>query len=70
MSGFGAYHGPPPAIITYMSGKHSFDCFSHKKPVLIKATWSDFGLLTDPFFLYPPWTPLKIKILRALAKFM
>eukprot|EP00047_Mylnosiga_fluctuans_P003275 m.228332 g.228332 ORF g.228332 m.228332 type:complete len:592 (-) comp11729_c0_seq1:34-1809(-) len=58
-SGFGVYHG-----------KHTFDCFSHKKPVLVKATWPDGGLLTDPFFLYPPWTSTKISVLRVLAKFM
>jgi hypothetical protein len=50
------------------SGKASFDAFSHKKPVLVKSVWKDAGLLSDPFFLYPPWTPLKQRILRTLFK--
>eukprot|EP00048_Salpingoeca_helianthica_P015272 m.225906 g.225906 ORF g.225906 m.225906 type:complete len:580 (-) comp16824_c0_seq1:71-1810(-) len=58
-SGFGAYHG-----------KHTFDCYSHKKPVLAKSVWRDGGLLSDPFFLYPPWDASKIKILRLIAKIM
>ena len=54
----------PPA------GKYGFDCFSHKKPILFKSVWNDFGILTDPFFVYPPWTDVKYKILRVLAKFL
>jgi hypothetical protein len=57
-------------LADHSSGKYSFDCFSHKKPVLIKATWTDFGLLTDPFFLYPPWSSFKITLLRLIAKVM
>ncbi len=49
-------------------GKASFDAFSHKKPVLVKSSWPDFGLLSDPFFLYPPWNATKIKMLRGIMK--
>jgi len=56
-SGIGGYHG-----------KATFDTFCHRKPVLVKSSWPDLGLLSDPFFLYPPWTDLKSKILRALMK--
>jgi aldehyde dehydrogenase (NAD+) len=37
-SGMGAYHG-----------KHSFDCFSHKKAVVKTPTWLDLP------FKYPPF---------------
>ena len=40
-SGMGGYHG-----------KHTFDTFVHRKPVLTKSIWPDMGLLSDPFFLY------------------
>jgi aldehyde dehydrogenase (NAD+) len=52
-SGSGAYHG-----------KATFDCFSHKKPVLSKSVWMDGGLLSDPFFLYAPWTDFNVKVMR------
>jgi hypothetical protein len=58
-SGFGAYHD-----------KATFETFSHYKQVCKKTVFPDGGLLTDPFFLYPPWTPLKYKILVFLRKFM
>ena len=58
-SGMGAYHG-----------KRTFSVFSHDKPVLNKAVWSDFGLLSDPFFLYPPFTPLKEGIVNFLRHFL
>ncbi len=45
LSGMGAYHG-----------RYTFESFVHTKPVLLKSTWWDGGLLSDPFFLYPPWT--------------
>lgn len=51
-------------------GKHGFDCFSHKKGVLIKSVWKDFGLLSDPSFIYPPWTDGKLNMLRTLAKLL
>jgi len=58
-SGMGAYHD-----------KLTFDTFSHRKPVLRKAAWTfDQGLLSDPFFVYPPWTERKSQIIRFLAKF-
>jgi len=58
-SGLGAYHG-----------KHTFDTFSHRKPVLRKAAWRwDRGLLSDPFFVYPPWNDRKIQIIRFLTQF-
>lgn len=56
-SGMGAYHG-----------KKTFETFSHPKPVLRKLVLPDGGLLSDPFFLYPPWTDLKITILKNLLK--
>jgi len=36
--------------------------------VLVKSSLPDFGLLSDPFFLYPPWSTLKENILRVLMK--
>ncbi len=41
-------------------GKHSFDCFTHNKAVLRKPT------ALDPTFMYPPYSPRKIKLLKAL----
>jgi len=52
-SGMGGYHG-----------KATFDAFTHKKPVLSKAVWMDAGALSDPFFLYAPWTDFSISIMR------
>jgi len=58
-SGIGAYHG-----------KLTFETFSHRKPVLRKAAWTfDKGLLSDPFFVYPPWSDRKAQIIRFLSKF-
>eukprot|EP00730_Choanoeca_flexa_P020116 TRINITY_DN9831_c0_g2_i2.p1 TRINITY_DN9831_c0_g2~~TRINITY_DN9831_c0_g2_i2.p1 ORF type:complete len:615 (+),score=169.96 TRINITY_DN9831_c0_g2_i2:54-1847(+) len=51
-SGMGAYHG-----------KKSFDVFSHHKPVLVKTWLPDFGLISDAFFIYPPWNGLKEQLL-------
>eukprot|EP00128_Syssomonas_multiformis_P010619 Colp12_sorted_trinity150504_noHs@10561 len=56
-SGMGAYHG-----------KATFTTFSHPKPVVKKSVWFDGGLLSDPFFLYPPWSNFKIKLIRMLMK--
>eukprot|EP01006_Ploeotia_vitrea_P048028 TRINITY_DN67189_c3_g1_i1.p1 TRINITY_DN67189_c3_g1~~TRINITY_DN67189_c3_g1_i1.p1 ORF type:complete len:556 (-),score=121.05 TRINITY_DN67189_c3_g1_i1:666-2333(-) len=56
-AGIGAYHG-----------KATFDTFSHLKPVCQKSVWPDMGLLSDPFFLYPPWTGFKETLLRNLMK--
>lgn len=56
-SGMGAYHG-----------KHTFDTFSHYKPVLRKLWLPDGGALSDPFFLYPPWNDLKLRIVRFLMR--
>mmetsp|Transcript_19156 Transcript_19156/g.30993 ORF Transcript_19156/g.30993 Transcript_19156/m.30993 type:complete len:209 (+) Transcript_19156:344-970(+) len=56
-SGVGAYHG-----------RHSVECFQHRKPVLHK--WrglGDGGLLTDPFFVYPPFDRTKLKLLRSVG---
>ena len=61
---------PHRSHISLTLGKASFDVFSHKKPVLVKSSWFDFGLLSDPFFLYPPHTPLKLALIRFVAKFM
>jgi aldehyde dehydrogenase (NAD+) len=52
-SGMGGYHG-----------KASFDCFTHKKPVLSKSVWKDAGLLSDPFVLYAPWDDFKLNVMR------
>ncbi|KAF4676280.1 hypothetical protein FOL47_006436 [Perkinsus chesapeaki] len=48
-SGFGAYHG-----------KHSFDCFSHKKSVLQRGTAMDVPMR------YPPYTPHAISMVGNL----
>lgn len=48
-SGMGAYHG-----------KHSFDVFSHKKPVMYRY------LMGDVAVRYPPYTEKKQKIITAL----
>lgn len=56
-SGSGAYHG-----------QESFNTFTHRRAVLRKTALPDGGLLSDPFFLYPPWTGAKPKILDALLK--
>jgi len=54
-SGMGGYHG-----------QASFDCFTHKKPVMDKKVWKDGGLLSDPFVLYAPWNDFKLAALRNL----
>ena len=57
-SGVGAYHG-----------EASVQCFTHKKPTLKK--WRDlfdFGVLTDPFFVYGPHDGVKKTLLRAVAE--
>lgn len=48
-SGTGAYHG-----------RYSFDCFSHRKSLMIKANAGDLPLR------YAPWTNFKDKIFRFL----
>merc|ERR1712196_141866 len=53
-SGMGTYHA-----------KKTFDAFSHPKPVVIKSKWADFGIISDPFYLYPPWNSVKEWILSA-----
>jgi aldehyde dehydrogenase (NAD+) len=50
-SGVGAYHG-----------KHSFDCFSHKKSLLTNPTWIDLP------FRYFPWTQFKDRLFRRLLR--
>mmetsp|Transcript_4922 Transcript_4922/g.15456 ORF Transcript_4922/g.15456 Transcript_4922/m.15456 type:complete len:536 (+) Transcript_4922:62-1669(+) len=51
-SGYGAYHGDA-----------NYTCFSHSKPLLRKAT----GLLSRVnFFVYPPFSNLKIALFTAL----
>jgi aldehyde dehydrogenase (NAD+) len=52
-SGCGAYHG-----------QASIDCFTHWKPVLKKGIWKDGGLVSNPFFLYPPVSASKLKWLE------
>lgn len=32
--------------------------------------WNDFGLLSDPFFVYPPWSNTKIKLGKSLQPLM
>ena len=58
-SGLGVYHG-----------RHTIDCFQHKKPVLQK--WrglGDMGIITDPFFIYGPYRDgcIKTKLLRLVG---
>jgi aldehyde dehydrogenase (NAD+) len=48
-SGMGAYHG-----------RHTFETFSHRKPVVHKGTWLDPGLT------YPPYGKLKSALIRRL----
>ena len=50
-SGVVAYHG-----------KHSFDCFSHKKSLLTNPTWIDLP------FRYFPWTQFKDRLFRRLLR--
>ncbi len=50
-SGTGHYHG-----------KYGFECFSHLKPVLDKATWG------EPDLKYPPYTTNKEKWIERLMK--
>jgi aldehyde dehydrogenase (NAD+) len=57
--GLGVYHG-----------RHTIDCFQHKKPVLQK--WrglGDMGIITDPFFIYGPYRDgcIKTKLLRLVG---
>lgn len=49
-------------------GKATFDTFTHEKPVLMKGLWADGGLLSDPYFIYPPWTDAKEGIVKNLFK--
>eukprot|EP00030_Apusomonadida_sp_AF-17_P000468 a174666_32.p1 GENE.a174666_32~~a174666_32.p1 ORF type:complete len:544 (+),score=216.72 a174666_32:28-1632(+) len=58
-SGMGAYHG-----------EATFRTFTHEKPVLHKAVWPDAGLLSDPFFLYGPFRPWQLTLVRFLVKLM
>lgn len=44
----------------YYHGKFSFDSFSHKKPVLYRSFDADSSVR------YPPYTPKKLKLLKAL----
>lgn len=55
-SGQGTYHG-----------KYTFDCFSHRKPVVKKMQAPIIG---DPFYMYPPWTDVKGKILDFAYKYL
>lgn len=57
-SGTGSYHG-----------KRTFDTFVHEKSVLRKSVWPDGGLLSNPFFLYPPWNKNKLGIIRAIYSY-
>lgn len=52
-SGMGGYHG-----------KYSFDCFSHKRSVLLR---DDHKLLDIPI-RYPPYTDTGLSLLRLAAK--
>lgn len=51
-SGIGAYHG-----------RHSFDCFSHRKSVLVRSSYA----LTDLPQRYPPYDATKVRASRALG---
>mmetsp|Transcript_45 Transcript_45/g.166 ORF Transcript_45/g.166 Transcript_45/m.166 type:complete len:248 (+) Transcript_45:936-1679(+) len=50
-SGYGTYHGDA-----------TFHAFTHDKPVLVKASRGVLGRHAN-FFVYPPWTPLKFRLL-------
>ena len=50
-SGMGHYHG-----------KYGYECFTHYKPVLAKATWG------EPSLKYPPYTEEKQKWIERLMK--
>lgn len=50
-SGMGSYHG-----------KAGFDCFSHRKTVLIKPYWFELWVK------YPPYTKTKLRIVRAILR--
>jgi aldehyde dehydrogenase (NAD+) len=57
-SGAGSYHG-----------EASVKCFTHQKPTLRKwRDLHDFGVLTDPFFVYGPHDRVKRTLLRAVAE--
>jgi len=43
-------------------GKAGFDCFSHPKTVLKKSTWFELPMK------YPPYTRLKLKIIKAVLR--
>lgn len=58
------------SMVYLCTGHRNFSVFSHDKPVLLKSAWPDFGLLSDPFFLYPPFTPLKEKIMNIIRNFL
>ena len=49
-SGIGAYHG-----------KSSFDTFSHKKSIVVKANWLDIPLR------YPPYNN-KLELIKKIVK--
>ena len=52
-----AKYGAPPSRMLAIDGD-SNDWWIYR----------DGGLLSDPFFLYQPWTGSKIKLVRALMK--
>lgn len=52
-SGMGAYHG-----------KHSFDCFSHKRAILKRSFWFDLSLR------YPPFSRKKVDQFKKILKLL
>jgi aldehyde dehydrogenase (NAD+) len=43
-------------------GKAGFECFSHRKTVLRKPTWFELRVK------YPPYTKMKLKIVRLFLR--
>jgi len=51
-------------------GKASFDAFTHRKPVLRKLRWWwDFGLISDLFLQYPPFSNFTEKAFEFLLRY-
>lgn len=48
-------------------GAQTFEQFSHAKPVLHKSWLPDCGLISDPFFVHPPFSWIHVRIVRLLS---
>jgi aldehyde dehydrogenase (NAD+) len=54
------FGGVGPSGMGAYHGKWGFEALSHRRAVLTKPTWP------DPKFIYPPYTPGAMRILRKL----